>query len=358
MPERVCYAHRMRCSNPVRALVPATLVVAGAVLSACGSDPPSNACAALATTPASAVLCQWTDYPGNPVIAPPTEPIVGDPTVVAPEDSPDGQWHLFAYTFGGIEHYTAPDGIAWTFVDKPLPLGAVRPYVFKEGGTYHLLFEKFSRLLAPQISNIQMIDSTDLVTWSDPVTLLEPTLAWEMETQTTVGNPFVIRRDGQYWLYYSAAGSLMPDNTGFTEPRYIGLARATDLRGPYTKEPKPIISPDPSVPWRTIASGSLKLLADPYDGRWVAMENGLYQDNAGATHSAIQVLESDDGVAWREVCPTPPLAPSGTGWKSAFVYAFATVRRKGDLRVYYNARNGWADGVERIGFSSVSRTCE
>lgn len=39
------------------------------------------------------------------------------------------------------------------------------------------------------------------------------------------------------------------------------------------------------------------------------------------------------------------------GWKRAFVYAFATARVGPELRVYYNARDGWAQGVERIGMS-------
>ncbi len=357
---------RKTCVAPIprpRTTSATAFAAAALFFAACSSDHPSNAapppatCAALGQTTATAALCQWTDYAGDPVLAPPGEPIVGDPTVLAPEASPDGRWHLFAWMFAGIVHYASTDGIAWTEVDRPFKIGAVRPYLFKEGGVYHLLFEKFSQVVAPQISAIQISESTDLATWSDPVTILEPSLDWEKETQTTVGNPFVVARDGQYWLYYSAAGVLLPD-TGFTEPRYIGLARASDLHGPYTKEARPIVAPDPAVAWRNMGSGSLKLLADKCGGRWVALENGIYSDANGASHSAIQVLESDDGVAWSEVCPTPPLGPSGTGWKSAFVYAFATVRRKGDLRVYYNGRNGWADGVERIGFSSVSLTCD
>lgn len=341
----------------VHASTIATVVVAAAIACSSGHASAPAACAALSQTSASALLCQWTDFPGDPVLAPQGEPIVGDPTLLTPEESPDGRWHLFAWTFAAIVHYASPDGVAWSEIDRPFKIGSVRPYVYKEGGVYHLFFEKFTQVAAPQSSHIQVSDSADLVTWSDPVTILEPSLDWERETQTTVGNPFVVARDGQYWLYYSAAGVLLPD-TGFTEPRYVGLARASDLRGPYTKEPRPIISPDAQVAWRNLGSGSMKLLDDKYGGRWVALENGIYRDTAGATHSAIQVLESDDGVAWREACPSPPLGPTGAGWKKAFVYAPDTTRRKGDLRVYYNARDGWADGVERIGFSSVKLPCD
>ncbi len=360
--------HAMPCGCALSALGSrARLGTAAILLVACSngssgsssdasSPPPAATCAALAHTPASSVLCQWTDYPGDPVLAPPGQPIIGDPTVLAPEESPDGRWHLFAWEYAGIVHYASPDGIAWTLLDMPFKIGTARPNLFKEGSVYHLLFDKFSQIVMPQASTIQISESTDLMNWSDPVTILEPSLPWEMETQNTVGNAFVLARDGQYWLYYSAAGVLLPD-TGYTEPKYIGLARATNLHGPYTKQPQPLLTPASNVAWRNMGAGAMKLLGDQYAGRWVAMENGIYADDAGASHSALQVLESTDGVAWSEACPAPPLAPTGTGWKKAFVYASDSVRRGGDLRVYYNARDGWANGVERIGFSSVTLPC-
>ncbi len=90
----------------------------------------------------------------------------------------------------------------------------------------------------------------------------------------------------------------------------------------------------------------------------IALENGIYRDGSGASRSAIQVLESEDGVSWSELCAEPPLQPARTGWKSSFVYAFDSTRVDGNLRVYYNAREGWAEGVERIGMASVRLPCE
>ena len=345
-------------SSRVLPLVRAALLATCSALASCSGDSgdaaPADACTPARTT--AAALCHFTEYAGNPVLAPPGEPITGDPSVLPPEASPDGRWHLFAWVFAGIVHYASPDGIAWTEVDRPFKIGSVRPYVFRDGGQYHLVFERFSQIAPPQVSHIQIADSPDLVTWSEPVTILEASLDWEKETQSTVGNPYIVARDGEYWLYYSASGVSLPD-AGYTEPRYIGLARSGSLRGPYVKEPKPIVSPDPAVPWRNLGSGSLKLLGDRYGGKWVALENGIYKDGAGATHSAIQVIESDDGVSWHDACPSPPLAPTGAGWNKAFVYAFDTVRRGAEVRVYYNARDGWMDGVERIGFSSTTLTC-
>ncbi|MBS1124537.1 MAG: hypothetical protein H6Q90_6765 [Deltaproteobacteria bacterium] len=302
-----------------------------------------------------ALLCLWTDSPGSPLIEPPANhSIIADPTVVTPEDSPDGRWHMFAHALTAIYHYTSDDGLAWTEVGHlPFTLGSLRPYIYKEGATYYLLFEQYASL---DSSTIQIMESSDLVSWSESVTILEPTLDWETEGQTRVGNPFVMAKDGEYWLYYSA-GAVYLDDASYDEPRYVGLARATDLHGPYHKQPQPLVGPDPAVAWRNLGAGSMKLLQDRFGGEYVALENGIYEDGAGASRSAIQVLASADGVSWREVCAAPPLAPTGTGWKQAFVYAFATTRREGELRVYYNGRDGWLDGVERIGMSSVELPC-
>ena len=328
-------------------------IVIGIVLAAaCSSAPQCEP--DLDTTPA-ATLCAWTDAPQNPLIAPPANlDIIADPTVIEPDDSPDGRWHLFAHALTAMYHYVSADGVAWTEVGKlPFSLGALRPYVFKEGAVYYLFFEQF---LALDHSVIQVMESTDLATWSAPTTVLEPTFDWEKAFQTTVGNPFVVARDGEYWLYYSAAGVYL-DDAGYSEPLNIGVARATDVHGPYVKQAQPIITPDAAVSWRNLGAGSIKLLDDRYAGRWTALENGIYRDDAGNSRSAIQVLESDDGVSWREVCPAPPLAPTDAGWKQSFVYAFDTTRRGDELRVYYNAREGWSNGVERIGMSSLSLPC-
>ncbi len=212
----------------------------------------------------AALLCAWQDHPANPLIEPPEgQFLLGDPAVVEPGDAPDGKWHLFANGLLGLYHYVSADGVAWEEVDNFFGIGTVRPFIYLEGGTYYLLFEQFTAL---GVSEIQLTASHDLHAWSEPTTVLRPELDWEKESQTTVGNPFLLFRDGQYWLYYSAAGVYLED-AKYTEPRYIGLARAPAIGGPYVKMSQPIIAPDAGVAWRNLGAGSLKLLDDRYAGR-------------------------------------------------------------------------------------------
>lgn len=296
-------------------------------------------------------LCTWEDHANNPLIQPPLgEELLGDPTVLTPEESPDDRWHLFANSLAGIHHYGSDQGVAWATVQLSVVQGAaMRPFVFLEDGAWHLLYERFSGL---STSEIVRITSSDLETWTEPVVVIAPELEWETTPQATVGNPYVTRRDGQYWLYYSASGAELPD-TGFPEPLWIGLARADSLDGPWIREPSPILGPDPDDPWRNHGAGSIKLLDDPVGGLTIALTNGIYIDD-GVTGSAIRVASSQDGVEWQDVCDAPVLRPEGEGWKAAYIYGFDTARTEGgELRVYYNARDGWVPGVERVGMATL-----
>ncbi len=325
----------------------AWVTVLGAVLGACEatSDSGDPAQPSLAEK-----LCTWTEHPDNPLIQPPDgEFLLGDPTVLAPAESPDGKWHLFANSLLGIHHHVSADGIAWERLKPPLfSLGAMRPFILRDGGRYLLFYEQFSGF---DQSSIQRTESVDLATWSTPTTVLEPTLDWEKEAFDTIGNPYVTHRDGKYWLYYSASTVFLAD-AGFNEPRYVGVATSDSLDGPWQKHPQPLLGPDPNVSWRNHGAGSIKLLDDEVNGQRIALENGIYLDAEGHSRSAIAVLASDDGLKWREVCTGPVILP-GVGWKKALVYAFDTTREGDTIRLYFNARDDWKGGVERIGLAEL-----
>ncbi len=301
-------------------------------------------------------LCGWTDHQDNPLIEPPTgQFLIGDPTVVAPSRAPDGKWHLFANSLFGIHHHVSDDGAKWERKGAPL-FGAMafRAFVFKEGQTFHLFFEK----IVAGASSLMVSTSADLYSWATPTEVLKPALAWEKEGTATVSNPFVIKRDGQYWLYYSAGGVWLAA-AGVFEPKYIGLARAKKLTGPYTREAAPLIRPDAKDPLRNKGAGSIKLLDRPLGGRLVALSNGIYTDADGKGRSAIMVLQSDDGLNWQKVCPGAGavISPASSGWKRALVYGFDTEFVGDQLWAWYNARDGWAPATERIGLSMCDLGC-
>lgn len=292
----------------------------------------------------------WTDHPANPLITPPPpEFLIADPTFFTPDKSPDGQWHLFAHSLLGIHHYVCDDGVSWRKLRGRVHTG-MRPFLFIDDGFY--LF--FEQLLTPIHSRIDVIRSDDLFRWSRAKTVLSPSLGWEGRFVRTTGNPCVVKRDGEYWLYYSANLVFLRD-CGFGEPRHIGVARSRDIMGPYEKHPAPLFSPSPDTPKLNLGAGAIKVIFDDVSGGWLGFNNNIYTDTDGHSRSEIRVLSSDDGITWSETPGNPVVYPTN-GWKRSLVYAM-DVRPVGrDLWMYYNARDGWLIGSERIGLATCART--
>jgi hypothetical protein len=295
----------------------------------------------------------WVDHPDNPLIEPPRpEFLLGDPSVVLPADSPEGDWHLFANTLLGIQHYISRDGIVWARQRKVGP--GFRANVLKEGGLFHMFYEQFS---VPQFrSHVALRTSPDLWRWREPVKVLEPSLPWEQgRLSRNVGNPCVVATGDGYRLYYSA-GVVFHRDLGFCEPRHVGVAQAVDLSGPYEKKAEPMIPMDPSDPFRSRGAGAIKVMRDESRGLYYGFNNGIYRDARGRTRSAILLLSSADGLAWEQVYPEPVVAPEDDGWKRALVYQLDVKRVGDEMWMYYNARSGWRFGRERIGLATCTLT--
>lgn len=207
---------------------------------------------------------RFEDHPANPLIAP-TRPgwLIADPTLLPPDSTPDGQWHLFANSVGRIHHYQSPDGIAWSRI-QILSLRAIRPFIYTEASRYYLFFERFIR---PWRSGIAVCCSTDLQNWDKPRLLLEAQGPHDGHGLCFAGNPCLIKTANEYRLYLSY--------------------------------------------------------------HWVFLRDCLYF----------------------EPCDREPIVAPEPGWKRAFVYAFHPVAYNDEVRLYYNARDGWFRGVERIGLA-------
>jgi len=194
----------------------------------------------------------WTDYPDNPLIGPIfPDWMIADPSVLTPDQTPDGRWHLFANAIiQGIQHYVSDDGIAWQRAAKRLFTG-IRPYVVQENGLYYLFYEKPASL---RRSVVACRTSPDLMQWSEAKTMISPSYPWEGKRLVTNGNPCLVKHDGKYRLYFSAGWVFLKDCL-FIEPSHIGVAEADRIEGPYIKREEPLIGPE----------------ADPYwqHGRWV-----------------------------------------------------------------------------------------
>lgn len=285
----------------------------------------------------------WVEHPDNPLIEPPwPEWILADPTFLTPEKSPDKRFHLFAHTLMGIQHYTSTGGLNWR--QEASLFQGLRPFLYQEDGQHHLLYERFG----PSVeASIALRSSTDLVNWSEPQAVLRPTLPWHGSVIRRIGNPCVVKARGEYWLFYSAGQVLLKD-CAFPEPRHLGLAKSSNLEGPYIAETDPFLSPSEDSRYHNLAAGSIKVLYDEKRDKFWGFNNGIWTDEKNQSRSAILLLESDDGQTWRFVHEEPIVGP-GEGWSKALVYAMDVRERFGKALLYFNARDGWLFGRERIG---------
>jgi hypothetical protein len=302
---------------------------------------------------------RWQDVGDAPLIPhPPLSPVIADPAVVAPEQSPDGLWHLFAHSSWGIHAYSSTDGRAWR--DRGIAVWhAMRPWIFQESGSWSLLYEKYPAFgLTLTImpgrtwrSWIEMRVSRDLKRWQSPRILLEPTLPWHTRPGSgdAVGNPCLVRVNGRYRLYYSASLVRVPD-CGFNEPACIGIAESDMVEGPYSPHQRPLLKAEPGDPHMNLSPGCIRVIA--LEDGWAGFQNGISLAS-GVSRSSILLLTSKDGLLWERASPTPIVSP-GAGWKRSHVYAACpVVRAGGEILLYYNARSDWKlqSGRESIGLA-------
>ena len=290
----------------------------------------------------------WTDHPDNPLVGPRWWSwLVGDPCVLSPGQTHDKRWRMFCNNVQGIYQYVSDDGLSWQLEQRVDAVG-FRAWVLPWEGRYHLYYQRFHSLFRRSVMVWRASD--DLHRWSDPRVVLRPELPWEGEH---VSNACVLPApDGGLWQYYSADQVFLKD-MGFWEPKHISRAWAPAPEGPWTKHGDPILGPEPGHRFRDAGAGAIKIYDGLLDGWLTGFQNGIFQDEQGRSSSVVLLLRSRDGLAWEEHPTNPILTPSGgePRWRRAQVYQ-VDVKRVGDaLWMYYNARDGWRFGVERIGLT-------
>lgn len=308
----------------------------------------------------------WIDYPQNPVIGhfgqEGENVAIGDPQILTPGEF-DNRWHAFYHGFYDekfipyYHHLVSTDGIRWQMEDK-WQWNYNPSFLFRDSKRFYLYSTDILRDRADREKYgcsmiIRVKYTTDLKNWSESTDLIIPTLAWEREStpgfeRVQARNPCMIKTyEGKYRLYYSA-GTVKLEDCGYEEPRYIGFAESESPLGPFVKHGEPILKPDKSIPHRNLGAGAIKVFG--YNGAYLALYNSIYTDSQNRSRSAINVLISQDGMDWLEAPYNPIIKPT-EGWKRALVYQLDLVRVGNDLRMYYNARDGWDGGTEKIGFS-------
>ena len=300
-------------------------------------------------------------YEGNPILRNPMPSlIIADPSILTPDMSHDGKWHLFCHTFFGIYRYESSDGISFTNKGR-IVNRAMRPYIAHIDGRYYLFYERTRPVILNALSligvkwksEIYVTESADLMSWTEPRPILTQSRDYEKSGKNiALSNPFLVEINEKYRLYYSCGQTFIKD-CGFSEPTHISFAESDSVTGRYTARQTPIISPDKNIKWLNLCSGCLKVykLRDCYIG----LQNGIYEQN-GKSHSAICLLTSQDGESFTYVkhLITPQLCGKSK-WMAQYVYACCLTYYEGKLRIYFNARNV-ADNIrgrECIGFTQA-----
>jgi len=294
---------------------------------------------------------KWKDHPQNPLVNPPTGNVIADPTVLIPEEAKDKMWHMFTCgsPYQYITHWIAEDGIHWEIKENYDWGGPFSPFLFKENGIYYLFYHQGK---SREEIYIVSRNSKDLVHWSEEEVILRPDLSWEMvDLRPTVRNPCLVKTlSGEFRLYYSGGVKIIED-LGFDEPAYIGVAISDNILGPYKKRKDPLIKPDKNDPWRNIGAGAMKVYYLKEESIFVGFNNGIYRGRDNRSHSAIHLILSEDGYEWFD-SPFNPILKPEKGWKKALVYQLDVKKVGDELLLYYNARDGWKEGIERIGLAT------
>mgnify|MGYP003888329727 CR=1 FL=1 len=108
-----------------------------------------------------------------------------------------------------------------------------------------------------------------------------------------------------------------------------------------------MIVPSYNDPYGNLGAGAIKVLA--FEDGYAGFQNGIYWNTqTGHSGSAIRLLTSKNGLDW-SIHSSEPIIKPGSGWKKSHVYALDIKAVNHQWVMYFNARDGWLFGKERIG---------
>lgn len=308
---------------------------------------------------------KWKDVPENPLIDPAgyglPELVIGDPQILSPGEF-DEQWHAFYHGFSHDDqgwhtwffHSVSDDGLKWKEVFREEGEVGIQ-YLFCDGDRWIQYYTATTAAFADKEFRkkyhtiIRARTTTDFINWSDPVDLIYPDMPLEREgSGIEARNPCVIQLpDGRYRMYYSG-GMVYLKDAGYGEPKYVFCAEADNPLGPFVKRTEPVLAPDTRLPYRNYGCGGFKVFG--YKQGYMAFYNPIYIDAEEKSRSEIRMLTSKDGLKWKEADCNPIVQPDpNIPWRSAIIYQLDVVPWNNSLMMYFNAREGWRGGAERIG---------
>ena len=224
-------------------------------------------------------------------------------------DPEDGRFYLY-YSANyriGVAIASDPRG---PFEDRGILLeDAIDPHMFRdEDGRYFLYYEALTdvkqtlkRLSIPVGRIFVQAMAGPLETSGEPRLLLEPDTGWERGWFRIVEGPWMLKRDGSYYLMYSG-------NATFSADYAIGYATASSPTGPFEKHPgNPIVAKGGGV----FGPGHHAIAEGPDGATWLVYHQKASSDWAWDRFICIdQITFGADGEIQATPTPMKPVAGS------------------------------------------------
>jgi hypothetical protein len=283
----------------------------------------------------------WEDHPANPIISAPfPDYVLADPFVLAPDESPDKKWHMFAHGVIPLYHYISDDGIVWKKKPKIIGLLSYRPFIYQENDIYYLFYEKITNphKFPFNDSQIEVRHSTDLNKWSKPKIALKSSLPWHtiLSKKGNVGNPCVIKIGNKYRLYYSSGHEYVSD-CKFCEPKSVGIAESSNIEGPYISESKPLFSNIGKENSIRLITGMRVFPGE--DFHWGLQTHLTLKTKNAHSTASIKIAKSRDGRIWETIAES--IINADKPWKKTHAYVGYIKEYQSEIRIYYNGRKGY-----------------
>jgi predicted GH43/DUF377 family glycosyl hydrolase len=184
--------------------------------------------------------------------------------------------------------------------------------VLKEGDVYRMWFS-----WRPKAS-IALVESTDGVHWSKPEIVLGPNPKTDWESP--VNRPVVLKRDGQYHMWYTGQAR------GHS---WIGYATSPDGKTWKRMSDRPVLSPE--KPWEKVAVMCPHVLWDEQ----TKLYRMWYSGGGQYEPDAIGYATSPDGLRWTKHADNPVMrADPNSPWEQHLATA-CQVLKQGDWYVMF-----------------------
>lgn len=280
-----------------------------------------------------------------------------DPMILLPEESPDALWHMFAHTWIGIEHFISSSGLEWKR-SHLLFKRAHSPYIYREGGTYYLLYEIHDKALFDKEKNekirssrIMISSSTDLFLWSSPRMILNsediPLSIYKCGLRR-ISRPELIFWNGKYKLYFGA-GETRTYDTGQKTTARLMSAESEYLDGKFRVNERPSLEVLPDSKYRNLAVGSVRVIACS-DGVGALECAYSYDEKNNCSTTNVLLLTSVDGITFQEEKLIQQTAEEG--WASRYITS-VDLKYKEDENTWYCYYSANGKTIPRFGYTFI-----